>query len=744
MVFRVFGKLGLSARITLTILVILGLSIASCFTVVYRSVAQMTEESALREVEESTLIAAAQVKAQLEFGMQLARDLALNATALAQSGVTDRTAHGAIAKATLEANSAILGAWYGWEPNALDGRDAEFAGTPGHDATGRFVPYYNRGSGSTSLEPLLDYTVPGAGDYYILPLARGAETLIEPYIYPVNGTPTLMTSLAVPITLNGKLQGVGGVDFALGPLSANLAAIKPLETGIVGLISAGGVWLSHPNADDVTMPVAKNDPDLAALIAAADETGTAHMTGASTLLSGQSFISLRRVEIGKGGDKLYLVTAIPSATVWQWANYSAAFLLASGAALMAMASLGCWLVLRHWLRRPLDALIASVDQITAGKLDIAIPFGERTDEMGAMSRALDVFRQNVAKLRKAELVSEQETLRQNEVVAALAHGLNRLADGDLTASIQDAFDPRYEKLRQDYNATVASLRRSITALTQAGEQIDTGAHAIERAVGDLSRRTEDQAIALQETTVAFASITESVREAAKNADEANALASETRLNVQHSGHVVYEAVSSMDAILESSRKISQIIGVIDDIAFQTNLLALNAGVEATRAGDAGQGFAVVASEVRALAQRAAEAAHQVKDLITESSVYVAQGVDHVGAAGASLAQIVGKVETVAGLISGIAAGAKNQYSHLTDVNQSVARMDAVTQQNAAMAEETTAAAGLLVANGQELQRLIGTFHTGEGTLSEPPRSELSSTWNLASTTRQRLPPLSAA
>jgi methyl-accepting chemotaxis protein/methyl-accepting chemotaxis protein-1 (serine sensor receptor) len=713
----VSGRLGLSARITVTILAILAVSILTCFAIVYQNVAKVTGDAALREVDQSTRAVAISIQSGLERDLQIARDLADHAAALLAAGVTDRAAHGAIAKGTLAANPALLASWYAWEPNALDGKDAEFAGRPGHDATGRYVPYYNRGSGEISLEPLLNYTVPGAGDYYLIPMARGSETLVEPYIYPVNGQPTLMTSIVVPILIDGKPRGVGGVDVALAPLLADLGQIRPLETGVIGLLSANGAWVAHPDAGLVTKPVATQDPTLEALLKSVDDKGEAHVTGTSSLLGEESFLSLRRIEIGKTGDELYLVTAIPTRTVWHWANNSLMLLVASAAVLMAVASTGCWLVLRAWLRRPLGALIASVDQITAGALDQTIPFGTRSDEMGAMSRALDVFRQNAVQLRAAERAGEEEAREQREVVKALAEGLNRLAEGDLTAAIPGAFDPRYEKLRQDFNATVASLRGSMAALEAAGEEIGTEAGAIEHAVSDLSRRTEDQASTLQETSAAFGRITESVRDTARSADEANGIAAETRADAHRSGIVVTEAVSSMDAILDSSRRISQIIGVIDDIAFQTNLLALNAGVEAARAGEAGRGFAVVASEVRALAQRAAEAARQVKELINESADHVAKGVERVGAAGQSLSAIVGKVEQVASLISGIASGAKEQYANLAEVTSSVARMDTVTQQNAAMAEETTAAAGSLVENGRELRDLIRKFETGSGPMA---------------------------
>jgi len=305
--------------------------------------------------------------------------------------------------------------------------------------------------------------------------------------------------------------------------------------------------------------------------------------------------------------------------------------------------------------------------------------------------------------------SEKE---QNEVVSALAQGLSKLSGGDLTAAIQAEFQGPYVRIRDDFNATAASLRGAMESVLHTTGAIRGGADEISTASDDLSRRTEQQAATLEETAAALDEITATVKRSAEGAREASQVASGARSEAERSGDVVREAVSAIHDIQQSSAQISNIIGVIDEIAFQTNLLALNAGVEAARAGDAGKGFAVVASEVRALAQRSAEAAKEIKTLITQSSDQVDRGVKLVNDTGVALTGIVDRVASIDGLVSEIAQSAQEQATGLAQVNTAVNQMDQVTQQNAAMVEEATAAAAQLKREAAELAQLVGRFEVG--------------------------------
>jgi methyl-accepting chemotaxis protein len=311
-----------------------------------------------------------------------------------------------------------------------------------------------------------------------------------------------------------------------------------------------------------------------------------------------------------------------------------------------------------------------------------------------------------------EAARQQAEAEQAQVVEVLADSLRRLAERDLTASVEAEFNGSYRKLKDDYNGAVESVRQTLASISDAAGSLRTGADEISRASDDLSRRTEQQAASLEETAAALDEIAATVNRSAEGARMASSRASDARADGERSGQVVREAVSAMGQIESSSREIAQIIGVIDEIAFQTNLLALNAGVEAARAGEAGKGFAVVASEVRALAQRSAEAAKEIKALINTSTDQVEHGVKLVGEAGSALSGIVAKVAEIDGLLSEIARSAQEQATGLQQVNTAVNQMDQVTQQNAAMVEEATAAASNLTMESRELARLVGQFRTG--------------------------------
>jgi len=320
--------------------------------------------------------------------------------------------------------------------------------------------------------------------------------------------------------------------------------------------------------------------------------------------------------------------------------------------------------------------------------------------------ALETERRQVEAERKA--IQDE----QDHVVSVLAQSLTGLARGDLTARIDAQFDGRYAVLKQDFNAAVDSLRDAMGAISEAAGGMEGSANEIASASNDLSKRTEQQAASLEETAAALDEITATVRRSADGAKQASATASAASADADRSGEVVREAVAAMGEIEKSSGQITQIIGVIDEIAFQTNLLALNAGVEAARAGEAGRGFAVVAQEVRALAQRSADAAKEIKTLIASSTAQVERGVRLVGDTGQALSGIVAKVGEIDALIREIAVSSQEQATGLNGVNSAVNQMDQVTQQNAAMVEEANAASASLRSEAQDLARQVSRFQTG--------------------------------
>ncbi len=357
--------------------------------------------------------------------------------------------------------------------------------------------------------------------------------------------------------------------------------------------------------------------------------------------------------------------------------------------------------------------VARMEGLAAGDLDSPIAYSDHTDCVGRMVAAMGAFRENARSVA-------QSSNQSHDVVEAIGNGLSHLAEGDLAYRITKHVPKEYESLRKDFNRAMESLADAMSSVTQTSRAIHAGASEIRAATNDLSQRTEQQAASLAESATAMNEITGMVKETAHSASQVTSAITDAHREASEGGVVVDKAVTAMGAIEKSSQEISQIITVIDGIAFQTNLLALNAGVEAARAGDAGKGFAVVANEVRALAQRSAEAARDIKDLITTSAQQVGEGVDLVGEAGTMLGRIVTRVGEISALISSISESTETQAAGLQQVNSSVNDMDKMTQQNAAMVEESTAAARSLATEAEDLNQLIARFKLGVVASSPAP------------------------
>ncbi len=376
---------------------------------------------------------------------------------------------------------------------------------------------------------------------------------------------------------------------------------------------------------------------------------------------------------------------------------------------------------------PVHNITAAMNRLAGGDASSAIPYAGRADEIGEMAAAVEVFRTNaLANRRLEDDAARQRTLADNErlrndatekaksdamrrATSGLGDGLKHLASGKLNFQLVDAFAEDFESLRTDFNASIRQLAETMGAVAQSTGQIDSGTREISQSAEDLSKRTEQQAASLEETAAALDEITVNVANSSKRAEEARSVAALANASAAQSGTVVANAVNAMRRIEESSGQISNIIGVIDEIAFQTNLLALNAGVEAARAGDAGRGFAVVAQEVRELAQRSAKAAREIKELIRNSTAEVESGVKLVGETGDALKTIETYVVTINQHMDAIATSAREQSVGLAEVNTAVNQMDQVTQQNAAMVEETNAASATLANEACRLRELISQF-----------------------------------
>lgn len=377
---------------------------------------------------------------------------------------------------------------------------------------------------------------------------------------------------------------------------------------------------------------------------------------------------------------------------------------AAGAIALA-GSLATVLLSGRLICDPYVDTVVRMEGLAAGDLDSPIAYSDHSDCVGRMVAAMSAFRDNARTINDG-------AQNQDHIVQVLGAGLSKLAEGDLAYRINQSFPREYESLRGDFNRAMDSLSDTMGSVTQTSRTIHASASEIRTASHDLSQRTEQQAASLEESATSMNDITGMVKNTAQSANQVTSAINDAHREASEGGVVVEKAVNAMGAIEKSAQEITQIINVIDGIAFQTNLLALNAGVEAARAGDAGKGFAVVANEVRALAQRSAEAAKDIKALIMTSAQQVEEGVGLVGETGSMLERIVGRVGEISELIASISKSTEVQAAGLQQVNSAVSDMDKVTQQNAAMVEESTAAARSLASQADELSHLVGRFKLG--------------------------------
>jgi methyl-accepting chemotaxis protein len=394
-----------------------------------------------------------------------------------------------------------------------------------------------------------------------------------------------------------------------------------------------------------------------------------------------------------------------------------------------MAVLLIWLLARS-IVTPITGMTNAMTRLAEGDHAVNVPAVERADEVGQMAKAVLVFKQ--AAIEKQRLTGETEALRmraeaeqkaaqatkQQEAdeiafaVGELAEGLSALANGDVAHRLNKPFVERLDKLRVNFNDSLSKLQAALQTVGSNAQAINAGAAEIRASADDLAKRTEQQAASVEQTAAALEQVTRTVKDSARRAEDVGQLVNSTRTGAERSGAVVRNAVAAMTEIEKSSGEIGSIIGVIEDIAFQTNLLALNAGVEAARAGEAGKGFAVVAQEVRALAERSANAAKEIKVLISVSGGHVGTGVSLVGETGRELEQIVGAVQQISDNIDAIVTASREQSTGLSEINIAVTAMDNGTQQNAAMVEEQTAASHSLAAEADGLMALLRQFNLG--------------------------------
>ena len=641
--------LSLRTRLQLLVTLIVLVGYAITLTVLTRQAGTLQHQAGLQYTTQLATNEGAKATRDLTHALDSARTLAQALGSLKSSGLAQRASADAMLKGVLNGNPSFLGSWTAWEPNAFDGQDSEHVGLPGHDASGRYVPYWNRGSGSVAVEPLVDYDKPGAGDFYLLSKASGQETVLEPYPYTVAGKTVLLTSLVVPIQIDGRFVGVAGIDIALANLQQTVEKISLYDTGFASLLSNGGIFVGDRDAQNVGKDMGQGE----GMARDAVKEGRSLETH---LFSQQLQAEVTRVyvpiQIGATQTPWSFAVTVPNDKILAPVRQLRLTSIGLGVLGILLVSLGLALALDRLVLRPI---------------------GGEPDDAAAMA----------ARVAQGDL-SQPIALRANDSTSLMA---------------------QLQKMQSSLAGVVANVRQGAEGVATASAQISQGNH-------DLSGRTESQASALEQTAASMEQLNSTVTQNADNARHATELARNTSSIAAQGGEAVARVIETMKGINDSSNKIADIIGVIDSIAFQTNILALNAAVEAARAGEQGRGFAVVASEVRSLAGRSADAAKEIKALIDTSVERVEAGAAQVDQAGSTMTEVVKSIQQVADLMGQISSASAEQSAGVGQVGEAITQMDQVTQQNAALVEEMAAAANSLQTQAQDLVQTVAVFQLG--------------------------------
>jgi methyl-accepting chemotaxis protein len=696
---RRIGKLSLNAKILTSVVTALVLGLAATTYFIADKSAHTTKELSERSGKHLAATVAADVQRDINVAMRVTETMRDAFIGLYGAGIKDRATYLAMLESAVKANPQYVAIWTAWEPNAFDGKDADFANKDGkatfpnaiaHDATGRFVPYVVSTPDGFRLEPLVAYDKPVDGDYYLLAQKSGKQQIIEPYAYKVGEKTVIMTSLVTPIVIDGKVLGVVGLDLDLAAIQERLAKIKPYETGSVSLISAAGNWAAFGDPKFVMKPIEEQSPSLAPAKERIAKGEVFEFSDFSNSLQVNVLRAFVPVEIGSTGTPWSVMVNLPEDKILAPAHELTLFtVLAAAILVVVLSAIVAWLI-RRLVVRPVGGLTKAVETLSDGNTAITVPATERGDELGVMARAVEFFRQ---KLIEIEQLRAKTAEAEQESAAARRKGMLELAD---------SFESSVQGVVQAVSASAVELEANAKSMSSVAEEVTRQSTAVSAATTQASANVSTVAAASEEMS---ASIAEISRQVAASSGAAHSAVGET----DSAAHTVQE-------LAKAAEEIGDIVRLISDIAGQTNLLALNATIEAARAGDAGKGFAVVASEVKSLATQTGRAAEDITTRIQRIQSVTGDAVKAMDGVRSTIA----KVETIATTIASaveeqsaatreISGNAGQAAAGTDEVARNVERVKNAAGDAGSAAGQVLSASGELAQQAEALRREVDSF-----------------------------------
>jgi methyl-accepting chemotaxis protein len=693
---KLFKNMKIGTKLIFSIITVVVITLLVIAFVMSGQIRNLAEGNGSIIGEQTAMHYAQRVKAELEVPLDEARALAGVFEAMVNvEGVTfTRRRSNMILKYFIENNPDFLGVYVAFEPDAFDGKDANFIGEAGHDETGRFIPYWTLDSeGKGVLEPLVSYEVEGDGDYYLIPKKTKREAIIDPYLYTIQGEDVMLTSLVVPILDSGgnSFLGIAGLDISLESLQEMVEQIKipGFPGATVTLFSSNGMIVA--DSDRQMQGVMIGDVDTEGLVTDKILAKESFVLSYDNL--GESIIMIGvPSDIGFTGQQWVVSISIPENEL-----FGALYVVIRR---LAIISAFCIVVIALFVFFLARSISAPIKMVTEGARRFSIgdfelqgmdfkkfeKINNRGDELGEIGKAFNNL---------IEYLKEKTGLAEN------------IASGDLTDDVRIASDS--DRLSHSLEKMSKSLNGFMYRVATSIEQINTGATQVAQASQNVSQGAADQASSVEEISSSITEISSQAKQNSENASEANGIAQRATENARSGNEQMQTLMTAMEGINASSDEIKKVVKVIDDIAFQINLLALNANVEAARAGKYGKGFAVVADEVRNLAVRSAEAVKETTNMVEESIANIDRGNQAVSTTSDQLTEIVDDSVKVAGLLEEIAAASKEQASGIEEISAGLERVDQITQSNTASSEESASAAEELSSQVEEIRQLVVQF-----------------------------------
>ncbi len=691
-----------SIQLKITLMTGLFLIIAVVSLVSYSAIALREEGIALAKAEAigQARQEAINIQLKIEVALDAARTMAHTLSIVPEnkdSLLFSRDVTSKMLISVLQKNPDFIGSYTAWEPNAFDQKDMEYIRQKGHDESGRFIPYWSRSDNNIVVEPLAGYEDTTkdefggrAGDYYLIPRETLTEAIIDPYVYPVQGKDTLITSLVVPIMVQSKFHGIAGIDITLSFLQKIADSIDLYDrTGKMLLVSHRGIVSGLTGEPDLVgkhlRKYEEHSDDQERIL-------NNIKNSRENVVFNEGHLQVQvPIHFGSAKTSWAVIIEIPEAKINEAANAIMLKQIAIGVVLILLGIVILWWISRT-IAQPLRSTSNILTQI-AGQGDFSKRVEvDQADETGQIGKAINLL-MDALQAALGDLNTVMEAVSNRNLLERVCSEQK----GDLN------------RLSETTNQSIDMLTKALSQVDSTSEQVNTGANELSGSAQALASGTSEQAASLEEVSSSMNEVAAQTKVNNDNAIQARQLTDQTMEVVGKGNQQMREMLSSMDKINNTSSDISKIIKVIDEIASQTNLLALNAAVEAARAGKYGKGFAVVAEEVRSLAARSADAAKNTTELIENSAKEIELGVNNAGKTSEMLTEIVNSVTKVNDIVGEIASVSDEQQRGIEEINKGLVQVNDVVQQNSSISEETASASEELSGQSELMQQLIGQF-----------------------------------